>query len=343
MSLKPDTAVSTAKPVHTNPQLILDSLAISNYRCFGKVSIENLGKVNLFLGKNNVGKTALLEALYLFANNGKQETLASIVSSREEIEVLPKFDENQGAYKSWAFENLFRNRPAPVDMSGSSKAKVNLTVSSLKDPSKMVSIGFFQRESEVPYTTLMQGHSLKKFPVQFARLRRLDNSEIERLWKQIEMTPLEDFVTRSLKILSNELVSVRLMEDTEGLGNKVLFARIRSHRKPVQLRSLGFGINRLFEIMLQAVNCKDGMLLVDEIESGVHYSALKDIWESLFKISQQLNIQMFLTGSGRNSNASFHEAAGENYSGKAIFQLDRVEDNVFIKPLEEELVFQRFA
>ncbi|MEZ5346449.1 MAG: AAA family ATPase [Pyrinomonadaceae bacterium] len=343
MSLKPNSTPPVAKPAFSNPQLILDSLAIANYRCFGKVSIENLGKVNLFLGKNNVGKTALLEALYLFANNGKQDTLAGIINCREEIQVLPKFDENQGAYKSQAFENLFRNRPAPADMSGSNKEKVNFSISSLKDPNKRVSIGFFQREAEEPYTTLMQGHNLKKFPVHFARLQRLDDGEIEKLWKQIEMTPLEDFVTQSLKILSNELVSVRLMEDSEGLGNKVLFARIRSHRKPVRLRSLGFGINRLFEIMLQAVNSKDGMLLIDEIESGIHYTALKEIWETLFAISNQLNIQMFLTGSGRNSNASFHEAAGDNYSGKAIFQLDRVDDSVFIKPIEEELLFQRFA
>ncbi|MCB1023263.1 MAG: AAA family ATPase [Acidobacteria bacterium] len=341
MSLKPNTAVP--KSTFTNPNLILDSLAINNYRCFGNVSIENLGKVNLFLGKNNVGKTALLEALYLFANNGRQDTLANIINHREEIQTLSKFDESQGAYKSWALENLFRNRPAPADMSGSGKGKVTLSISSLKDPLKKVSIGFFQRESEEPYTTLMHVHNLKKFPIHFARLQRLDESEIENLWKQIEMTPLEDFVTQSLRILSSELVSVRLMEDTEGSGKKVLFARIRSHRKPVRLRSLGFGINRLFEIMLQAVNCKNGMLLIDEIESGVHHSALKDIWEALFEISNQLNIQMFITGGGRNANESFHEAAGDNYSGKAVFQLDRVEDNIFITTLDEELVFQRFA
>ncbi len=47
--------------------LILSSLEIRNFRAFHDLKIERLGRVNLIVGKNNVGKTSLLEALQLYA------------------------------------------------------------------------------------------------------------------------------------------------------------------------------------------------------------------------------------------------------------------------------------
>jgi AAA15 family ATPase/GTPase len=43
--------------------LILNSLEIRRFRCFRELRIERLGRVNLIVGKNHVGKSALLEAL----------------------------------------------------------------------------------------------------------------------------------------------------------------------------------------------------------------------------------------------------------------------------------------
>jgi predicted ATPase len=56
-------------------QLILPSLAIRQFRIFRKLEIERLGRVNLIVGKNNVGKTSVLEALTLYANPGNPEVL----------------------------------------------------------------------------------------------------------------------------------------------------------------------------------------------------------------------------------------------------------------------------
>ncbi len=45
--------------------LILNSLEINSFRAFEHLQIERLGRVNLIVGKNNVGKTSLLEAIQL--------------------------------------------------------------------------------------------------------------------------------------------------------------------------------------------------------------------------------------------------------------------------------------
>ena len=41
------------------------SFRVKNFRCFKDLQINDLGRVNLIAGKNNTGKTALLEAMYL--------------------------------------------------------------------------------------------------------------------------------------------------------------------------------------------------------------------------------------------------------------------------------------
>jgi len=72
----PTTIVEKIKKTETSKdkkfELILDSLEVKGYRCFEHLTIEQLGRVNLIVGKNNVGKTALLEALWIYANKGYQ-------------------------------------------------------------------------------------------------------------------------------------------------------------------------------------------------------------------------------------------------------------------------------
>ena len=64
---------------------MLDSLHIKNFRCFEDLTIPSLGRVNLIVGKNNSGKSTLLEAMVLFSQHGRSQTLKYIANSRGEI------------------------------------------------------------------------------------------------------------------------------------------------------------------------------------------------------------------------------------------------------------------
>jgi AAA15 family ATPase/GTPase len=64
--------------------LILDSLETRGFRCFRHLQIERLGRVNLIVGKNNVGKTAFLEALQLYARNGSPRLIKEFAGVRDE-------------------------------------------------------------------------------------------------------------------------------------------------------------------------------------------------------------------------------------------------------------------
>ena len=106
---------------------LLDSLEITGYRCFDSLKIEKLGQVNLIVGKNNVGKTALLEALWIYAERGTMNILLWILAPRDEVtvnQIRGELQYNKSSLLS-GFGNLFKNRPI-LD----SSSKVSFSVKS---------------------------------------------------------------------------------------------------------------------------------------------------------------------------------------------------------------------
>src|SRR6266567_8177371 len=75
-------------------KLVLKSLEIQNFRGFHHLQIERLGRVNLIVGENNVGKTSLLEALQLYANDGNPNLIWQLLCTRDESAYYPPYDLN---------------------------------------------------------------------------------------------------------------------------------------------------------------------------------------------------------------------------------------------------------
>src|SRR5579864_587616 len=64
--------------------LVLNSLEIRNFRGFQHLKIEHLGRVNLIVGKNNIGKSSLLEALLLYTHRGSPDVIWDVLGTRDE-------------------------------------------------------------------------------------------------------------------------------------------------------------------------------------------------------------------------------------------------------------------
>jgi predicted ATP-dependent endonuclease of OLD family len=64
---------------------MLRDLTIQNYRCFKDFHIDGLARVNLIVGMNNIGKTSLLEAVYLLVNQENIQCLIDLIHNRGEI------------------------------------------------------------------------------------------------------------------------------------------------------------------------------------------------------------------------------------------------------------------
>ena len=90
--------------------LILDSLEIHNFRRFRHLRIERLGRVNLIVGKNNVGKTSLLEALRFYASGGS-DLIWDFLAKRKESLPVDLLDQISLKERLQSLKYLFYGRP----------------------------------------------------------------------------------------------------------------------------------------------------------------------------------------------------------------------------------------
>jgi len=69
---------------------VYESLLIENFRCFPSVAFDNLQRVNLIAGENNVGKSAVLEALWLLGTPNHPELARQLSTIRGQMHLDPE-------------------------------------------------------------------------------------------------------------------------------------------------------------------------------------------------------------------------------------------------------------
>ena len=88
----------------------MKSLEIKNYKNFKRLELNDLTRINLIVGKNNMGKSALLEAISIFASNGDLEYIKSILESRGEGVRFSPSVENTTEKEQDRFLSLYHDR-----------------------------------------------------------------------------------------------------------------------------------------------------------------------------------------------------------------------------------------
>ena len=61
----------------------LTGIDIKNFRGFNSIKVDGFGQLNLIVGRNNAGKTALLEALTLAVASVEPEVILTLNKVRE--------------------------------------------------------------------------------------------------------------------------------------------------------------------------------------------------------------------------------------------------------------------
>jgi AAA15 family ATPase/GTPase len=93
---------------------MLNSLKIANFRALKDFHVPDLGRVNLIIGRNNSGKSTVLEALRIYAGNGHRGLLEAIAASHDEKYRIRESDTNQPD-QELPFEDLFSGRHFPEE------------------------------------------------------------------------------------------------------------------------------------------------------------------------------------------------------------------------------------
>ena len=170
------------------------------------------------------------------------------------------------------------------------------------------------------------------------------NSKLARFWDSVALTDKEDLSLEALRLTGDGIERVAVVGDEEpayrgsGIGRRVV-VKLRGHPRPVSLKSLGDGITRLFAAGLALAHSRDGFLVVDEAENGIHYSVQRDFWRMVLRAAHQHNVQVLATTHSSDCVRGFARAAAEiNEAAGVYLRLERDGDQVrSVEYTEEQL------
>lgn len=343
---------------------MLGSLKITGFRAFSDLTIERLGRVTLVVGKNNVGKTTLLEAMHLHASG-----TAALIAAHRMLERRDEYLANDQE-RDVDLERLFFRK------NGSTASSLSISAANGQDALRVTTTwSWFEQAGDETVRRMgtppddadahrrlraqRHGHDDFTLPLEEprrallaprARLRAEENRrttillpssgfqgdgiEAADLWDRIVLTDREGQVIDALRIIEPSLERIVMVNVRRGRRSGV--AKIRDH-SPIPLRSLGDGMNRLFELALGLVSVgAGGTLLVDEIDSGLHFTTLIDVWQLIFETAARLDVQVVATTHSWDCIDAFQRAAGSHPSEGVLVRLQRAEDTIASESFTED-------
>ena len=124
------------------------------------------------------------------------------------------------------------------------------------------------------------------------------------------LTDGETLALESLRLVFGDRVErVAVIGDDVGGSGRRVVVKLANHSHPVPLRSLGDGATRVFGVALALANCRDGVLLIDEAENGIHYSLQSKLWDMVLCAAEAHNTQVVATTHSKDCIDGFAAAA----------------------------------
>ena len=294
----------------------IKNIQIKNFKCFDSFEAKGFSRVNLITGKNNIGKTAFMEAIDFYINS------RSIIEATDSLKKL--------------ISRRQRGRDIELDImhknSLNTKLIVNNDVIELK---YYIELGEQQGEYErryedadAPFLEIFVNKNSRIFPVNYIlqgyspmRRRVRGSNEVSNCnfissgissddnisilyGKMIEFNK-EDLLNDSLKLFDKNIIALKQIISKRGVILKLLLQGNYS----VPLSSMGEGMSKYIEIITAIWASQEGYLFIDEMDNGIHYTKLDELWKVVLETSKTLNVQVFATTHSKECVESYARVA----------------------------------
>jgi hypothetical protein len=342
---------------------MLSSLTIKRFRCFPNLKIgsssDPLPRFNLILGKNNTGKTAILEAVFLLLGPGNPESAMRIRSFRgfpsnsgspteawgwlffghqfdAEAEISATF--NKARAETLRIRMASPTTPIRVDQSENSDVGSSTDMSSTESMNRELQFDYRPATgSSTIARALFTPGKIMQFEPAKSTTKRLGIFLNSRIWNsqedvmrfsQLAQEPDRlAIIVDALRVVEPKLKRLELLVAN---GVTSIHADI-GLRRLIPSQMLGDGALRLLRLLLAIASAPGATLLIDEIENGFHYSTLHTAWKFLAAVARKSNVQVFATTHSRECVAAAHEAFTENDTDDLhVHRLERRESGEII-------------
>lgn len=285
------------------------NFTIHNFRRFQDLTITNIGKYNLIVGDNNVGKTSLLEALLFSTNKDIYiENLAFAYIYRKNIPLQIIDNEEKYIIPTTFIINDFLKKDAdPKQIEVDLNDNRNEWNFMIKPATK----------NEIPNIPNLDIDDYLSFVFENTKI---DLAELPLIIRKINpkdiiKSPLIPFgkgFGNDLALTYYEEIEIVKQERISFLNAMEVFipkiVKINANTKTGEidieedgfdvaapLHQYGEGANKLFRILVQLTLQKGKNLLIDEIDAGIHYSHFPEFWKTIITVANKNNVRIFAT------------------------------------------------
>jgi hypothetical protein len=312
---------------------MLTKIHIQNFRSFRDVEVGPFKRVNLIAGLNNAGKTGLLEAIFLGVQSDQPVRGAKRPSDLPNLFRVfsAQADLNQDFWP-WLFRD--RNVSKPIEIAVADDAgwglKFFLGVDRLKQSSgPAATLSFIlgnypglQWRPSVGMLTVAVFASHPSDPVQDA----ID-------YNRVVLKKAKKTVEGLMRQVDPRLQTIEALQT----GSRPLIYADIGLAEMIPVSHLGEGFCRLLDIYSEILAGEAKVLLIDEVENGLHHSVMPIVWKGLMAAAEELDVQIFATTHSAECIFAADRAARERVRYDLnLIRLDRVEGEIKATIVDEE-------
>jgi len=287
---------------------MFDNLKIEGYRGIAKTELSHFGRINLFFGKNNCGKSSILEALFLLT--GPSNPILPLLMNQ--LRGIPKH-----TLQAMSLEFHQPNTHNRIFIQSEGREERRLTIQLVKRENPNINLSdivpgetssvastygfsttFRSNGSEKDYTSEVLinpenetqasqniASDYKELIVARFLSSRLSLNVDSSNYGQIVQNKDEEKIFDLMRIIEPRLIDIQLV------GNEFLVNLGGETRLPINV--MGDGFLKIFNLILDIHYSKNGILIVDELDNGIHYSVMPLLWKAIDEACSRLNVQLF--------------------------------------------------
>lgn len=324
---------------------MFQTIRIENFRRFGHFELHGLGRVNLLVGLNNSGKTSVLEAVHLLATHldvvafidsmmRRGERVFGIENGREELDICRLFHNHTlEPGKFIEIEGKNDNSYERIELKYSEDESVPMLVFGRPDgPAWSIEISTSRGISTKDLARASQSFrkaSEERRRGRFGHWSPFSVEQVIGLFDKVVLTPDETILLDALRIIEPSIERIAAVTtEYNVLGSSPrggLFVRRKDSDQRIPIGSLGDGIWHMLGLTLALIRARGGVLLIDEIDTGFHYSVMRSMWRLVCQTAETLDVQVFATTHNSDCWTSLAAVAREHGDAPPKVSIQRVE------------------
>lgn len=278
---------------------------VIRYRGIDGLSIKKAAKINLVVGPNGIGKTSLLEAIWLFNNKNNPRTLWHFDLSRSGYEYVNPVAElgsekkihlagiqngikqdYKVTFEKLAAESLTRKKPRLSKVSQKPVVgKIHIALNN-----KELDNFSIQHPTRKGYV-ILPGTESTEYPSKFLTPNSFLRIDFQR-FSEIVRQGAKKILMQKLRFILPLLNDVEIV--MEGDGEPYILATTEEGKR-LRLEDLGSGMERVFNYFITIFSSRNSLVCIDEIETSLHHTLLLKFWKSIKDLNEEFNIQTFAT------------------------------------------------